>query len=115
MKRRAILWMVPKRRRDRYGEEIGALLEGTRGSSDLVDVAGQALRWQMEESTRDLWGILALILAAVSLFALGFAVNGLAGGVTELPRHWWSTAPVLGLVAAAAFGYAGRRRREGSG
>jgi hypothetical protein len=30
----------------------------------------------------------ALVLAAASLFALGYAVNDLANGITEVPRHW---------------------------
>lgn len=63
---------------------------------------------------RDIWITSALVLAAVSIFALGYAVNGLADGITELPKHWWSTAPILGLLLAAAIGFVGRTRSRKS-
>ena len=59
----------------------------------------------------DVWRVGALVLAFVSVFALGYAVNGLGEGITELPRHWWSTAPALGLVLAATFAAVGRYKR----
>ena len=41
------------------------------------------------------------LLAAISLFGLGYAVANLAGGVREVPQHWWSALPLLGLFLAA--------------
>lgn len=114
MRRRAIVRMLPRSRRERYGEEIAALLERTRGPSDPFNVAVLAARWHVEETMRDIWSVLAIVVAAASLFALGYATNGLADGITELPRHWWSTAPILGLflaVTLAAVGRIKRRRR----
>lgn len=55
-------------------------------------------------------GLVAIGLAVASSFGLGYVINNLAGGITELPRHWWSTAPLLGLVLAAALGFAARLR-----
>ena len=63
---------------------------------------------------RDIWNTSALFVAAVSIFALGYTVNGLADGITELPRHWWSTAPIVGLVLAVAIGFVGRTRSRRS-
>jgi hypothetical protein len=39
-------------------------------------------------------------LAAISLFAFGYAVNDLANGIAEAPQHWWRSAPLLGVAAA---------------
>lgn len=56
----------------------------------------------------------AALLAGVGLFALGYAVNDLQGGLAELPGHWWSTAPVGLLLVAALlwFAPAAHRRRR---
>ena len=53
-----------------------------------------------------LWRWVALSLAIASSFALGYAINDLSHGITELPQHWWSTAPALGLLVAALIGVA---------
>ena len=45
--------------------------------------------------------VAATIIAAVGLFALGFAVNDLEDGIVEAPMHWWSTLPLLALAGAA--------------
>ena len=45
-------------------------------------------------------------LAIASSFTLGYAINDLAHGIAELPQHWWSTAPALGLLVAALIGVA---------
>jgi hypothetical protein len=59
----------------------------------------------------DVWRVGVLVLSFGSVFALGYAVNGLADGITELPRHWWSAAPVLGLFMAAGLATVGRYKR----
>ena len=38
---------------------------------------------------------------AFALFALGYAVNDLQHGVVEVHEHWWSSAAVLLVIAAA--------------
>lgn len=40
---------------------------------------------------------LAAGLATISLLGLGYAVAELAGGLREIPQHWWSTLALLGL------------------
>ena len=52
--------------------------------------------------------VAAMLVGAASLFAFGSAVNDLANGITEMPQHWWNTAPLLGLGAALAL-WAGPR------
>jgi hypothetical protein len=56
--------------------------------------------------------LVALVLAAASLFALGYAVNDLANGITEVPQHWWSSAPVFGLGLALTLLVLPRLRRS---
>lgn len=79
---------------------------------DLLDLVRHAARWHLEEAMKDIWKASPIILAIVSVFALGYAINDLAGGISELPRHWWSTAPVLGLLVAVAIGATGRLRQR---
>ena len=50
---------------------------------------------------RDLIALAAGVLAAISLFGLGYAVAELTGGVREVPQHWWSALPLLGLFLSA--------------
>ena len=103
--------LIPARLRERYGEEIQALMnESKRPAADLLDVVRQAARWHLEGYTMNIWRAFAIALATVSVFALGYAVNGLAEGITELPRHWWSGAPLLGLVVAGTLAAIGRLR-----
>lgn len=44
---------------------------------------------------------LALVALAVSLVALGYALNDLRSGLAEIPHHWWSSAAVAAVVASA--------------
>ncbi|MCB1246801.1 MAG: hypothetical protein KDB69_06025 [Acidimicrobiia bacterium] len=45
--------------------------------------------------------LVAVAVGTISVFALGYAVAGLADGIVEAPRHWWSSLPVVGIAAAA--------------
>ena len=49
------------------------------------------------------------LLAAISLLGLGYAVAELAGGVREVPQHWWSAPPLLGLFLSALTALTARR------
>jgi len=42
------------------------------------------------------------LVAAISLFGLGYAAAELAGGLREVPNHWWSALPLFGLLVSAA-------------
>jgi hypothetical protein len=43
---------------------------------------------------------LASVLFAVSLALLGYTVNDLSTGLTELPQHWWSSGAALSVLAS---------------
>lgn len=47
---------------------------------------------------RVLW-IGGLSLVVVGAFGAGYTLRDLAGGITETPSHWWSTAPWIAIVA----------------
>lgn len=46
----------------------------------------------------------AIVITVISIFGLGYAVTELAEGLTELPRHWWSVLPLVGLFLGALLG-----------
>ena len=108
--------LIPARLRERYGEEIQELLsDSRRPTADLLDIVRQSARWHLEGYAMNIWRTFAIVLATVSVFALGYAVNGLAGGISELPEHWWSGAPLLGLVGAGVLAAIGRLRGRSTG
>jgi hypothetical protein len=47
---------------------------------------------------------------AAGLVVLGYSVNDLSTGVTELPQHWWSSGAALFVVASGAAACLTRRR-----
>jgi hypothetical protein len=49
------------------------------------------------------------LLAASSLFGLGYAVAELAGGLREVPQHWWSALPLFGLFLSGLVALAASR------
>ena len=54
-----------------------------------------------------------LLIAALSLIAFGLAVNELAFGIREVPRHWWSALPLIALIGSiAALAVIGRGQRS---
>jgi hypothetical protein len=53
---------------------------------------------------------LATVLFAVSLVLLGYTVNDLGAGLTELPRHWWSSGVAVFVIASGAAALLTRRR-----
>lgn len=102
---------MPGECRDRYGEEMLELVHhSTRPTGDLINVAAYVLRWNMEAALREPLAIVAMMIAAISLFAAGYVVAELADGLAELHRHWWSTLPFLGLLLAAGLAVAARSR-----
>jgi len=111
-------WLVermPEEHRARYGEEMVELVRDSgRPTRDLIDIAACALRWRMEAVVKDPLSAIAAIIAVISLFACGYAVAELAGGIGEIPRHWWSTLPFAGLLLAAALAVPRSRDRSPS-
>jgi hypothetical protein len=53
---------------------------------------------------------LASVLFAVSLVVLGYTVNDLSTGLTELPQHWWSSGAAVFVIASGAAALLTRRR-----
>jgi hypothetical protein len=54
----------------------------------------------------------AIVTAAVSLLLLGYALVNLSGGLIEVPQHWWSTMPVLGVAASIILAAVARSARR---
>jgi hypothetical protein len=88
------------------------------------DLSGRVLRGVMLDSIADrlvvrteatmtrpasLLALTAALLAAISLVGLGYVEAELAGGLPEVPHHWWSTLPLLGLLVSAATALAAHR------
>lgn len=43
-----------------------------------------------------------LAIAGLSALALVLAIGELTGGVGDIPSHWWSALPVVGILAGVA-------------
>jgi hypothetical protein len=104
--RHPVIRIYPDDWRERYGEEIEDLLDRSdRPIRDFVDVAVHAIGKRMENLMQRyirLIRAVAMTLAAVSLVAFGYALDDLAGGITEVAQHWWSTIPILGFAISGA-------------
>ena len=99
---RHVVMLYPPAFRRRYGPEIVDLLERSeQPARDTVDVAVHAvqLHWEALVNTRLRHATNALL--AATLVLLGYVVNDLSDGVTEIHRHWWSALSVVLVVAAA--------------
>lgn len=86
--------LLPARHRARHAPELLELLHASnRPAADAINLAASGALWHMEETMRNALTAAAALIAALSLFALGHALAGLQDGITELFRHWWSSAP----------------------
>ena len=95
--------MLPARTRGRYGQELLALLDHSpRPLADTLDVLLLAAREHLEDQMRRPLHTFASISLAVSLVLLGYAVNDLSSGVTELPQHWWTSGAAASVIASGA-------------
>ncbi len=108
-------WLVrlyPRTWRHRYGREIAELLAASehpwRDSTNVALYA--ALAWT--EVT--MFKPMMLILAAASLVLFGFTVGQLAGGVREIPQHWWSSISAAVALIAVAGAIVGLIRARGT-
>ena len=97
-----LVWLYPRRWRDRYGREMVELLAASQHPwRDGVNLAAHAaLAW----SDVAMFRVISLLLAAAALVMFGFTVGQLADGVHEIPQHWWSSisaaVAILALTAA---------------
>jgi hypothetical protein len=95
--------LLPAQTRDRYGQELVALLDSSpRPLADTLDVLFLAVREHLERPMRHPLHTFASVYLAVSLVLLGYTVNDLSTGLTELPQHWWSSGAVVSVIAGGA-------------
>jgi hypothetical protein len=59
---------------------------------------------------RRLLHTLASVSFAVSLVLLGYTLNDLGTGLTELPQHWWSSAAAAWVIASGCAALSTRNR-----
>jgi predicted permease len=103
--------MLPARTRARYGQELVALLDcSPRPLADTLDVLFLAARAHLEDPMRRPLHNFASASLAVSLVLLGYAVNDLSTGLTELPQHWWSSGAAVSVIVSGAAALLTRHR-----
>jgi hypothetical protein len=110
---RRLVWLYPRRWRDRYGRELVELLDvSQRPWRDSVNVLVHAALVWLEVPVVKL---IVIVAAPASLMLFGFSVGQLADGVREVPHHWWSSASaaLTFLAVTAALISAVRTRRTG--
>jgi hypothetical protein len=108
--------MLPAQTRDRYGSELVALLDRSpRPLADTLDVLFLAAREHLEAPMRRPLHTVASVSLAVSLVLLGYTVNDLSTGLTELPQHWWSSGAALSVIASGAAALVTRYRPAAQG
>lgn len=102
-----LIRIYSRRFRERYGDEIAVLLaRSERPVRDRIDLILHALVERTETTMQRMSMMLfaAVIIAAISLIAFGYTLAELAGGLRDVPRHWWSTLPLIGLALAGVMG-----------
>lgn len=104
--------LYPRWFRARYGGEVQALLETSdRPVRDGLDVAAHALMARSEEvPVRRAGGVLVVACWAV----FGYCLNDLAGGIVEVPEHWWSSLAAVATVVTTLAWLPTLRRRASS-
>lgn len=105
-----VIRVYPRAWRERYGAEIEEILAmSSRPTRDSLNLFMFAITKRLEWMMRKLALPFAGVLAAASLFAMGWTTKDLARGIVEIPFHWWSTIPVVGLAFAGALALWDRR------
>lgn len=104
--------LLPTSFRDRYGDELMELLgESRHPLRDSVDLIFLAIRLNLENAMTGVFRWTGLGLILVGMFASGYATSDLGDGLAEMHRHWWSTAPVVGVLAGGLLLLASNRLR----
>jgi hypothetical protein len=97
---RLILRMLPAEFRARHGDEIEEMLASSRRPTrDRTDLVLAALGLRLGRALRVLV-VAAFLGTCVCAIGVVIAVDGLASGGWEIPRHWWSTMAVVSLCAS---------------
>jgi hypothetical protein len=114
---RWLLRLYPKPFRDRYGDELAEFIaDSNHLARDVINIAAHAIRLRLETLMRIRpLRHLANAFVVATAFVLGYVVNDLEGGVTELGRHWWSSIALvliaLSIAARAAIEIVDARRQ----
>jgi hypothetical protein len=117
---RWLLRLYPRWFRDRYGDELAGLLaDSTHPLRDAINVAAHAARLRSEYAMARPLRSLADAVVLVTVFSLGYIVNDLENGVTDIGRHWWSSIAlaltVLSIGGRTAIDIIDTRRRRPPG
>jgi predicted permease len=108
---RLVVRMLPAQTRDRYGQELVALLDRSPSPlADTLDVFFLAAREHLEDPMRRPLHSLASVSLALSLVLFGYTVNDLSTGLTELPQHWWSSGAAVSVIVSGAAALLTRHR-----
>jgi hypothetical protein len=101
--------LFPRSWRERYSDEVADhIAHSTRPVHDRLDLL-MALAPVWADGTRRLpmprtriyTRTAAVVLSAIGVLIIVSATRELENGIAEVPEHWWSTAALLPLVAAA--------------
>jgi hypothetical protein len=97
---RWLLRSLPADFRSRYGDELLDLLTASDSQArDSLDLIVLAIRLNTEGLMVGTLRYAGMALILFGIFASGYAASDLAGGISEMHRHWWSTAPVVFALA----------------
>ena len=114
---RWLLRLYPAWFRDRYGDELAELItRSDRRARDALNLAVHAGRVRWETLMIRPLRHIANAAVITTVFGFGYAVNDLHSGITEIPRHWWSSLALgitmLTVAARACLGTLESRRRS---
>jgi hypothetical protein len=98
---RWLLLLYPAWFRDRYGDELADLVaRSDHRRCDMVNVASAACRLRWENRMTRPVSHLANAFVVITVFVLGYVVNDLEHGISEIGRHWWSASVLVTTVLA---------------
>jgi hypothetical protein len=108
------LWLLPRRLRDRYGDELREMYRDSPAPlADWMNLLWTGLAARLEGTMPQMTKIALLVVASISLVAGGYALAELEEGWRGVPSHWWSTAPFVSFtLSAGAWALVARRGDE---
>jgi hypothetical protein len=95
--------LLPLEWRRRYGDEVEDLLDASAWRfADVFDVAllGLALRTEALRRLSMVYYVTGLLLVGAGVAGGLLTASELTNGIGDIHEHWWSTAGVVGPVAA---------------
>jgi hypothetical protein len=89
---RWLLRLYPKAFRERYGDEVLEMINRSdHPRRDALNVAVHASRLRLQTLITHPLRHLLDVIVVLAVFDLGYTVNDLHGGVSEVHHHWWSS------------------------